>query len=193
VIVVLHTHSRALDYHPHIHAVMPAAIVDKRHCLWRTKQGNYLFNYKALAKVFRAKLLTRLAEENLTLPKAIPQKWMVDCKQAGSGDKALIYLGRYLYRGVIREKDILSCKDGKVTYRYHNSKTKRFETKTVSGARFLWLVLQWLFKFDPKKLLKKVKQRPQLICKCCGAIMEISRTRIPVVESLTLNMALVPT
>jgi hypothetical protein len=221
VITVLHTHSRALDYHPHIHAVMPAAIVDKRHRLWRTIQGNYLFNHKALAKVFRAKLLTRLAEENLTLPKAIPQKWVVDCKQVGSGDKALVYLGRYLYRGVIREKDILSCKDGKVTYRYQNSKTKRFEIKTVSGARFLWLVLQHvlpkgfrrarnfgflhpnskqliqvlqlLFKFDPKKLLKKVKQRPQLICKCCGAIMEISRTRIPVVERLTLNMALVPT
>ena len=40
------------------------------------------------------------------------------------GDKALVYLGRYLYRGVIREKDILPCRDGKVTYRYQDSKTK---------------------------------------------------------------------
>ena len=69
VIAVLHTHSRALDYHPHIHAVMPAAIVDKLNKLWRTKQSKYLFNHKALAKVFRAKLLTRLAKGNLTLPK----------------------------------------------------------------------------------------------------------------------------
>ncbi len=56
VIAVLHTHSRALDYHPHIHAVMPAAIVDKVNKLWRTKPANYLFNHKALAKVFRAKM-----------------------------------------------------------------------------------------------------------------------------------------
>ena len=41
VVAVLHTHSRALDYHPHIHAVMPAAIVDKLNRLWRTKPGRY--------------------------------------------------------------------------------------------------------------------------------------------------------
>jgi hypothetical protein len=218
VIAVLHTHSRSLDYHPHIHAVMPAAIVDKLQRLWRTKQSKYLFNHKALAKVFRAKLLTRLAKEHITLPRTVPQKWIVDCKQVGSGDKALIYLGRYLYRGVIREKDILSCKEGHVTYRYQNSKTKQWETKTVSGARFLWLILQHilpkgfrrarnfgflhpnskqlirvlqsLLKFDPKKLLVKLRQRPQLICQCCGATMEISRTRISVAEALKLTQIL---
>ena len=41
------------------------------------------------------------------------------------GDKALIYLGRYLYRGVIQEKDILKCENGMVTFRYRDSKTKR--------------------------------------------------------------------
>ena len=219
VIAVLHTHSRTLDYHPHIHAVMPAAIVDKINKLWRSKQGKYLFNHKALAKVFRAKMLTRLAQENLSLPKSMPQKWVVDCKSVGSGDKALVYLGRYLYRGVIREKDILSCQDGQVTFRYQNSKTKQIEIKTVSGARFLWLVLQhvlpkgfrrarnfgflhpnskqlikvlhYLLKFDPKKLLAKIRHRPQLICDCCGAVMKIGRTRIPVIE--TLIMTGVPT
>ena len=38
-IAVLHTHSRELNYHPHVHMVMPAAIVDKTNKLWRTKQG----------------------------------------------------------------------------------------------------------------------------------------------------------
>ena len=205
VIAVLHTHSRALDYHPHIHAVMPAAIIDKTHQLWRSKPGKYLFNHQALAKVFRAKLLTAMNQNNFTNPKTMPHKWVVDCKKVGAGDKALVYLGRYLYRGVIREKDILSCNEGKVTYRYQNSKTKRFETKTVSGARFLWRVrqhvlpkgfrrtrnfgfsnskqlikvLQRLFKLDPKKRLATIKQRPQLTCECCGAVMIITRTRIP--------------
>ncbi len=219
VIAVLHTHSRALDYHPHIHAVMPAAIVDRFNRLWRTKQGRYLFNHKALAKVFRAKMLARIAQEKLSLPKSMPQKWGVDCKSVGSGNKALVYLGRYLYRGGIREKVILSCKDGQVTYRYQNSKTKRYEVKTVSGARFLWLILQhvlpkgfrrarnygflhpnskpliqllhYLLKFDPQQLLATIKPRPQLTCKCCGAAMKISRTRIPAVQSI--NRTLVPT
>ena len=135
-IAVLHTHSRELNYHPHIHLVMPAAAVDKTNKLWRTKQSKYLFNHKALAKVFRAKMLTHMTEEQLPFPATIPKKWVVDCKFVGAGDKALIYLGRYLYRGVIREKDILSCQEGNVTYRYQDSKTKRYKTKTVSGLIF---------------------------------------------------------
>jgi hypothetical protein len=37
---------------------------------------------------------------------------VVDVKSVGSGDKALVYLGRYLYKGVIQEKDIIACRDG---------------------------------------------------------------------------------
>ncbi|MCK5353529.1 MAG: transposase, partial [Methyloprofundus sp.] len=209
-ITVLHTHSRELNYHPHIHVIMPAAIVDKTNKVWRTKQGKYLFSHKALAKVFRAKILTRLAEEKLSFPAKIPKKWVVDCKFVGAGDKALIYLGRYLYRGVIREKDILSCQEGNVTYRYQDSKTKRYKTKTVSGADFLWLVLQhvlpkgfrrarnfgflhpnsksviklihYLLKFDPTKILRTLRPRPQLSCQCCGGAMIVGRRRIPRVE-----------
>jgi hypothetical protein len=38
-IAVLHTHSRRLDYHPHVHLVMPAAAIDADKRLWRTQRG----------------------------------------------------------------------------------------------------------------------------------------------------------
>jgi hypothetical protein len=60
----------------------------------------------------------------------------------GNGQKALVYLGRYLYRGVIQEKDILRCADGQVTFRYRDSDTGKNTTRIVNGAHFLWLVLQ---------------------------------------------------
>ncbi len=60
----------------------------------------------------------------------------------GNGEKALVYLGRYLYRGVIQEKDILRCENGQITYRFKNSKTNKSEQRTVSGVEFLRLVLQ---------------------------------------------------
>ena len=66
----------------------------------------------------------------------------MDCNGVGSGEEVLLYLGRYLYRGVIQEKDIIACASGQVTFRYRNSKTKRIETRTVSCAKFLWLLLQ---------------------------------------------------
>lgn len=209
-IAVLHTHSRRLDYHPHVHLVVPAAAIDAKKRLWRTKKAKgkkgYLFNHKALAKVFRAKLLDAITAEGLALPQRYPQEWVADCKSVGSGEKALVYLGRYLYRGVIQEKDILACENGQVTFRYKNAKTKRTETRTVSGAKFLWLVLQHvlpkgfrrarnfgflhpnskrliavlqvLLGFDPTRALAWMKQRPRLACPCCGAPMKILRTRI---------------
>ena len=102
----------------------------------------YLFNHNALAKVFRAKLLAALRDEGLVLPTELPEKWVVDCKSVGDGQKALVYLGRYLYRGVIQEKDIVRCDNGQVTYRWRDSKTRKTTTRTVSGAQFLHLVLQ---------------------------------------------------
>ena len=95
---VLHTHSRRLDYHPHVHLVMPAAAMDAESKLWRTKtakgQSGYLFNHKALAKVFRAKLLAAITEAGLALAGTLSRSsgsWM--CKSVGTGEKALVYLG----------------------------------------------------------------------------------------------------
>jgi hypothetical protein len=216
VIAVLHTHSRALGYHPHVHIVMPAAAIDQLERLWRIKTPKtssknkknkpYLFHHAALAKVFRAKMLDAIRNEGLVFPKKYPEEWVVDCKSVGSGEKALVYLGRYLYRGVIQEKDIVACKDGNVTYRYQDSTTKKMEYRTVTGTKFLWLVLQHVlpkgfrrarnfgflhpnskqliqvvqlrFKLDPNRALAWVKKRTPMRCSCCGAVMEIIKTRI---------------
>lgn len=145
-VAVLHTHSRRLDFHPHVHLAMPAAALDAERGLWRTlrksdKGGGYLFNHKALAAVFRAKFLAALGELGLPAPK-LPKGWVVDCRYVGSGEKALVYLGRYLYRGVIQEKDILRCENGHVTYRWRDSKTNKLAQRSVSGVEFLRLVLQ---------------------------------------------------
>ena len=154
---VLHTHNRRLDFHPHVHMVMPAAAMDTKRKLWRTKKrrrksergsagagtgGGYLFNHKAQAKVFRAKVLDAVEHAGLTLPERLAPHWVVDCKAVGDGGKALLYLGRYLYRGVIQESDILRCENDQVTFRYRDAKTGKTATRTLHGADFLWLVLQ---------------------------------------------------
>ena len=33
--------------------------------------------------------------------------WVVDCRNVGTGEPALEYLSRYLYRGVIGEPDLI--------------------------------------------------------------------------------------
>ena len=103
--MVLHTHNRRLDFHPHMHVVVPGGGVDKRRRQWKKKKGKYLFNKEAMAKVFRARFLTALTEAGLSILKSVPSKWVVDCAHVGKGITALKYLSRYLYRGVISEKN----------------------------------------------------------------------------------------
>ncbi len=202
-IAVLHTHNRRLNYHPHIHVIMPMAAIDNKKRLWREKNGRYLFSHKALAKVYRAKMLEGITALGLKLPRKYPKQWVVDCQAAGEGKKAIIYLGRYLYRGVIQEKDILSVKEGKVTFRYQNGQTKRQETRTVSGVKFLWLLVQHVlprrfrrsrnygFLHPNSKRLKQIqlvtqifisppkpKPRAKITCPCCGGEMRIVQTRL---------------
>jgi len=209
-IAVLHTNTREHAFHPHVHVVMPAAALDAERRRWRTKAG-YLFDHKALAKVFRAKMLAGIEAASLQLPERYAQQWVVNCKSAGTGKPALIYLGRYLYRGVIRENDILACDNGQVRYRLRNAKTGQFEQRTVPGAHFLWLIvqhvlpkgfrrarnfgflhpnckrlialLQVVLKFDPGRITQWFKQRAPIRCACCGALMTIVRTQIRPTDS----------
>ena len=70
---------------------------------------------------------------------------MVDCKRVGNGKMALVYLGRYLHRGVIREADLISCDQdgsGQVSFRYRDSQNGETKVRTLPGAEFLHLLLQ---------------------------------------------------
>ncbi len=140
--MVLHTHNRRLDFHPHVHVVVPGGGIDKQRRQWKKKKGKYLFNEFALAKVFRARFLKALKDAGLSIPKKVPLKWVVDCDYVGKGITALKYLSRYLYRGVISEKNIVSNQNGRVTFKYIESKTGKPRYRTLKGEDFLQLILQ---------------------------------------------------
>jgi len=139
---VLHTHSRRLDYHPHLHVIVPGGGVNKVTRQWKKTRGKFLFNKTALAKVFRVRLLTAIKAAGLTLPCKLPDKWVVHCKHVGKGAPALKYLSRYLYRGVISENNIVANHNGEVTFKYTDSNTGQTRYRTLKGEDFLWLVLQ---------------------------------------------------
>ena len=202
--MALHTNNRKLDFHPHIHVVVPGGGVNKRRRQWKKKKGKYLFNKKAMAKVFRARFLTALNEAGFSIPKRIPEEWVVDCTHVGKGISALKYLSRYLYRGVISEKNIVSNQNGQVTFKYIESKTGNTLYRTLKGEDFLHLILQHVlpkgfrrvrdYGFlhgNAKKLLslvqlilhvviEAIKQRPRPVfkCPCCKSPMVILGFRL---------------
>lgn len=139
---VLHTHSRRLDYHPHLHVIVPGGGVDWTRRQWKKKKGKFLFNEFALAKVFRARFLAAVNAAGLVLPKSLPKQWVADCTHVGKGKPALEYLSRYLYRGVISENNIVANQAGKVTFTYLEARTGKTRYRTLNGEDFLWRVLQ---------------------------------------------------
>ena len=195
---VLHTHARSLDYHPHIHLIVPGGGINTRRNEWRKLKGKYLFNGFQLASVFRGKLLAAIAQAGLTYHKT-SEKWVVQCKRVGRGLPALKYLSRYLYRGVISNDNILDDDGDFVTFQYKDSTTKQMKSRKMKGEDFVALVLQHtlpkgfrrardygFLHGNAKRLLKTVQwilqvsipklqkiQRPKFICKLCHSPMEI--------------------
>ncbi|MFV0276403.1 MAG: transposase [Parahaliea sp.] len=138
---VLHTHTRRLDYHPHVHIVVPGGGIHRSRREWRGLKGGYLFNGRALAAAFRGAFLRALVDSGLRPPNT-PRRWIVHCQQAGRGLQALQYLSRYLYRGVISDRNILADDGDHITFRYQDSRSHRWQTRTLPGEDFIALVLQ---------------------------------------------------
>lgn len=203
---ILHTHSRALEIHPHIHAIVPAGGVRQLEGRdqWIGKSNKYLFNGQALAQLFRGKFLALLIDQELPLPSEKDPQWVAHCKAVGRGEKALQYLSRYLYRGVISERNILSEKDGEITFRYTDSETKTTRIRSLPAEDFLWLIFQHilpkgfrrvrdygLLHANAKQLIQqvqlifhiKLKRReqkgvPEVCCKICKQAMKLIAVHI---------------
>jgi hypothetical protein len=200
ITAVLHTHARNLDYHPHVHFIIPGGAIDKKNKLWKKKKGKYLFPWKKLSKLFKGKLLAMLKEHGISFPESVYRKeWRVNMENVGSGREALLYLSRYLYRGVISEKRITDNHDGTLTFSYIESKTKKVKYKTMKGEDFLFQVIQHVlpkgfrrcrdYGFlhgNAKKTLKLLQlmlhvklqeasgtERPDFKCPKCGSCMSI--------------------
>jgi len=121
---------------------VPGGGVDKRRRQWKKKKRKFLFKHDVMAKVFRARFLAALNEAGLSIPERVPKEWVVDCAHVGKGITALKYLSRYLYRGVISEKNIISNQNGQVTFKYIESKTGNTRYRTLKGEDFLHLIMQ---------------------------------------------------
>jgi len=114
--------------------------------LVQKKSGKYLFKADNLAKVFQGKFIALMKDCHYYLPYYLPSKtpnkWNADRQFVGRGDGALTYLARYLYRGVIAEKNILSLSKDQVTFQYKDSTSNQFKKITEPAIDFLWRVIQ---------------------------------------------------
>ena len=147
ILSILHTWTRALAYHPHVHCLIPAGglSLDKRY--WIEARKKYLVPVQALSDIFRATFiaLARKKLPDVVFPQSIWNiRWNVYCKQPGihTAEKALAYLSRYVYQTAITNSRIISTENGKVTFRYKDSRESKWKTMTLETSEFIRRFLQ---------------------------------------------------
>ena len=146
ILSVLHTWTRTLEYHPHVHMLVPAGGLDADGRWRKARKKKYLVCEKALSKVFRGKFMARVRKEfpEERFPQDLWQTdWVVKIKPPIKYPrKVLEYLGRYVHRIAITNSRILSLEDGMVTFRYQESETRKWKTMKLSAGEFLRRYLQ---------------------------------------------------
>ena len=71
----------------------------------------------------------------------MPLKWVANVKCVGRGEKALRYLSRYLYRGVVSQSNF-QTEHHQVRLRYQDSTTKKIGYVQYAQEDFVWKLMQ---------------------------------------------------
>jgi Putative transposase len=125
---ILHTWSHTLIFHPHIHYLVPGGGLSPDQRQWIASRPTFLLPQKPLAQHFRTlfgQQLDKHAPEALSqLPAQIwKQPWVVDTQAVGSGEKALAYLARYIFKTATGNRSLQRLPCGQVLWPYRDSNT----------------------------------------------------------------------
>lgn len=138
---VLHTWGRdPMQFHPHVHFVVPGGAVSHDGTRWLATPQNFLFVHAKMCAKYKTYFRAHLQQLGLLdkIPSSVwSKKWVVDVEAVGNGQAVLKYLAPYVYRVAISDNRILDCTSNNVTYRWKPSKSNRQRTRTVSGHEFV--------------------------------------------------------
>jgi hypothetical protein len=142
---VLQTWGRTLDYHPHIHYVVPGGGLSKDGSQWLSSRKDFFVPVRALSILFRAKFRDALGRAGLLagVDSAVwRQHWVVDSRAVGDGRASLKYLAPYVFRVAISDRRIVSCAEGRVAFSYRKSGSNRWRKMTLEADEFIRRFLQ---------------------------------------------------
>jgi hypothetical protein len=153
VLAVLHTWTRAMLFHPHVHLLVPAGGLSPEGAWVGAKHPHFLVPGYALSQIFRAKIKAGLRKLQLldATNACWQQKWNVHCRHAGTGTKALDYLARYVFRTAIANSRLEAIDPHQVTFRYRDYQTQKIQHVRLPAQQFIQRFLQHVL---PKGFVK---------------------------------------
>jgi hypothetical protein len=142
---VLHTWGRQLQYHPHIHYVVPGGALCSEDGTWHASSLGFFLPVKALSRVFRAKFRDRMHKTGLLaqIPTEVwQQDWNVNCQAVPNAEASIAYLAPYVFKVAISDHRILKVEDGRVSFSYQKPGSARPRTLTLDALEFIRRFLQ---------------------------------------------------
>ena len=143
---VLHTWTRQLDYHPHIHYIVPGGGLNRENGLWIPTRDNHCVPERVLSVLVKAKfrdLMKRAGFINQIPKKVCKYDWRVDAQAVGNNTEGVLkYLAPYVFRVAISDSPIVSVQNDQVSFRYTPSGTKDTKVITLDAMEFIRRFLQ---------------------------------------------------
>jgi hypothetical protein len=144
---VLHTWTRTLEYHPHVHYLVPGGGLSLGQRQWISSRPRFLLPVKALSdrcrNLFREALQQQMPEALAELsPKVWQQRWVVHSLPTGSGQNALRYLSRYVFKTATGNRQLQLLPNGRLRWPFRHSGTGAWQHIDLEPFEFLRRFLQ---------------------------------------------------
>jgi hypothetical protein len=144
---VLHTWTRTLEYHPHVHYLVPGGGLSPDQRQWIASRPHFLLPVKALSDrcrtLFREALQKQMPQALADLPpKVWQQRWVVHSAATGSGQNALRYLSRYVFKTATGNRPLQLLPDGRLRWPFRHSGTGTWRHIDLQPFEFLRRFLQ---------------------------------------------------
>jgi hypothetical protein len=141
ILAVLHTWTRTLDYHPHVHLVVTAGGLTTDGAAWiQPAHTRFLMPGYVLSELFRGTMRAALVRAGLadrTDPTVWKRRWTVHLAPIGRGDHALRYLARYVFHVALSNARLQQFTDDRVTFSYTHARTQETRRLTLPVDRFI--------------------------------------------------------
>ena len=153
--MVLHTWGQTLTQHIHLHCLIPGGVLTAQG-QWHGVKSDYLFPVKALATVYRAKMLAALRRRELAVEQAdalMKKSWCVYSKACLNHAATVVeYLGRYTRKGMLHESRISAVTADSVSIRYRDyAEGDQQKVMKLSGDEF---IRRYLLHVLPKGVMR---------------------------------------
>jgi len=144
---VLHTWGRTLVHHPHVHYLVPGGGLSPDRRQWVPSRADFLLPVFPLSdrfrNLFRSLVGTETAVQAYDIPPQVwKQRWVVHSAQAGSGENALRYLSRYVFKTATGDRVLTLLADGRLRWPYRDSDTAQWRTVDLEPFEFIRRFLQ---------------------------------------------------